>query len=82
MPSLTFEEFAEEYRLPNEGHDALCIGQLGQGGASSGVERLVATRMPDNWQTQSAALVLQHQSCYPPAGVLPGQLEMCLPSNG
>lgn len=30
MPQLTFEEFAEEYRLPNEGHDALCTCQLGR----------------------------------------------------
>jgi len=48
MPSLTFEEFAEEYRLPDEGHDALCISQLGQGGASSGGERWVMARVPTN----------------------------------
>ncbi|DBB00410.1 TPA: hypothetical protein ACH3X3_002133 [Trebouxia sp. C0006] len=40
MPQLTFEEFAQEYRLPNGGLDAMCTSQLGQGGASSGVERL------------------------------------------
>ncbi len=75
MLDLTFEEFALKYRLPNEGHDALCISQLGQGGASSGVERLVATPTPDNCK------VLHHQYCYPPAGVLPGHLDRCLPSN-
>ena len=59
MLELTFEESAEEYRLPKGGHDALCISQLGQGGASSGVERSVVTRMPDNRKrSQLSALVL------------------------
>jgi len=48
MPELTFERFAEEYRLPNGGLDAACTSQLGQGGASSGVERWVMTRLPNN----------------------------------
>jgi len=66
MLDLTFEKFALKYRLPDIGHDASCTSQLGRGGASSGVERLVATPTPGNCthsQLQGAAPSLLLPSC-------------------
>lgn len=39
MPVLTLEEFAEKYHQPKDGNGALHASKLGQGGASSGVEK-------------------------------------------
>lgn len=43
---LTFQEFTEKYRSPDDCQDAMGSIKLGQGGASSGVERWVGLNRP------------------------------------
>ncbi len=78
---LTFQEFTEKYRSLDDSQDAMGSSKLGQGGASSGVERWVGTIKPNKKRQRSAANTLPKLSCFSCAGVLPGQVDGWLPSK-